>query len=164
MTVQRLKGTYGAGTPDATGDDFNDPNRNINRFDNYLFLDSTFVWKIQGMYNLPWGISTSLNFQHYTGYPYRPTEVFTGLNQGSETVALLPEGSVRLSAVNLADLRISRPFTVRDRWKFEPVADLFNLGNSNTVTGLVASYGPVYLRPSAVLNPFVARFGLRLSF
>ncbi len=164
LTIQRLKGTYGAGTPDALGDDFNDPNRNINRFDNYLFLDSTFVWKIQGTYNMPWGISTSLNFQHYTGYPYRPTQVFTGLNQGSATVALLPEGAVRLPAVNLADLRIARPFTVRERWKFEPVADLFNLGNSNTVTGLVASYGPVYLRPSAVLNPFVARFGLRLSF
>ncbi len=120
LTIQRLKGTYGAGTPDALGDDFNDPNRNINRFDNYLFLDSTFVWKIQGTYNLPWGISASLNFQHYTGYPFRPTEVFTGLNQGSETVALLPEGQLRLPAVNLADMRISRPFTWRERWKVEP--------------------------------------------
>ncbi|MBV9404166.1 MAG: TonB-dependent receptor, partial [Acidobacteriaceae bacterium] len=164
LTIQRLKGTYGAGTPNALIDDFNDPNRSINRQDNYLFLDSTYVWKIQGVYNMPWGISTSLNFQHYTGYPFRPTEVFTGLNQGSETVALLPEGQLRLPSVNLADLRIARPFTWHDRWKVEPVADLFNLGNSNTITAQVASYGGVYLKPSGVLNPFVARFGLRVSF
>ncbi|HEX4750006.1 MAG TPA: TonB-dependent receptor [Bryobacteraceae bacterium] len=164
LTIQRSKGTYGAGTPNALSDDFNDPNRNINRQDNYLFLDSTYVWKVEGTYNFPLGIQGSLNFQHYTGYPFRPTEVFTGLAQGSETVALLPQGELRLPSVNLADVRISRPFTYRERWRIEPACDLFNLGNSNTVISEVSSYGPVYLKPSGVLNPFVARFGLRVSF
>ncbi len=164
LTIQRSKGTYGAGTPNALSDDFNDPNRDINRLNNYLFLDSTYVWKINGLYRWPLGISTSLNFQHYTGYPFRPTQLFTGLAQGSETVALEPQGVLRLPAVNLADVRISRPFKFRERWGVEPVADLFNIGNSNTVTSQVSSYGAVYLRPSGVLNPFVARFGLRVTF
>lgn len=164
LTIQRLRGTYGSGTPDAIYDDFNDPNLNINRFDNYLFLDSTYVWKIEGMYTLPGGIAFSLNFQHYTGYPIRPTDVFTGLNQGSETVALLPEGDVRLPAVNLADVRLSRPFKYRERWDIEPIADLFNIGNTNATISEVTSYGSVYLRPTNLVNPFVARFGLRVSF
>jgi hypothetical protein len=164
LTVQRQKGTYGAGSPNALSDDFNNPNFDINRYDNNLFQDSTFVWKINGSYQMPWGISTALNFQNYTGYPFRPTQVFTGLNQGSVTIALLPQGSLRLPSVNMADLRVSRPFSFRERWRVEPIADLFKLGNSNTVLSQVSSYGSVYLRPSNVLSPFVARFGLRVEF
>ncbi len=164
LTIQRTKGDYSAGTPNALSDDFNDPNRDINRQNNYLFLDSTYVWKINGVYQLPWKVSLSLNFQHYTGYPFRPTEVFTGLTQGSETVALLPQGQLRLPSVNMADMRVARPFTFKERFRFDVMADLFNLGNANTITSEVASYGAVYLKPTNLLNPFVARFGLRLAF
>lgn len=164
LTIQRTKGDYSAGTPNALSDDFNDPNRDINRQNNYLFLDSTYVWKINGVYEFPWKISTSLNFQHYTGYPFRPTEVFTGLGQGSETVALLPQGQLRYPSVNVADMRISRVFTFRERFKLDVMADLFNLGNVNTITAEVASYGANYLKPTGLVNPFVARFGLKLEF
>jgi outer membrane receptor protein involved in Fe transport len=164
FTIQRGKGTYGNGTPNALYDDFNDPNLNINRLNNYLFLDSTYVFKIDATYQLPLRIATSINFQHYTGYPIRPQEVFTGLNQGSETIALEPAGNLRLPSVNLLDLRVGRPFTFRDRWKIEPDIDLFNVTNSNTVTSLVTTYGSSYLYPTNVLNPFVARLGLRVSF
>lgn len=164
FTIQRGKGTYGNGTPNALYDDFNDPNLNINRLNNYLFLDSTYVFKIDATYQLPFKIATSVNFQHYTGYPIRPQEVFTGLNQGSETVALAPAGDLRLPNVNLLNLRIGRPFLFRDRWKVEPDIDLFNVTNSNTVSSLVTTYGSSYLYPTNVLNPFVARLGLRVSF
>ena len=163
LTIQRSKGTFGNGTPNALYDDFNDPNLDINRSNNYLFLDSTYVWKIDGTYRLPFGISTSLNFQHYTGYPIRPEEVFTGLNQGSETVALAPS-NVRLPSVNLLNLRVARPFVFHDRWNVAPMADFFNVSNSNTVTSVVSTYGSAYLYPTNVLNPFVARLSLRVSF
>ena len=114
--------------------------------------------------SFPWKISTSLNFQHYTGYPFRPTEVFTGLAQGSETVALLPQGQIRYPSVNMADMRISRPFTFKERFKLDIMVDLFNLGNVNTTTAEVASYGANYLKPTGLVNPFVARFGLKLAF
>ncbi len=165
FTLQKAKGTYGNGTPNALYDDFNDPNLNINRQNNYLFLDSTFVWKIDGTYELPYRISMSINFQHYTGYPIRPQQVFTGLNQGSETVALAPAGNLRMPSVDLLNLRVARPFTFREgRWRVEPNIDLFNVTNSNTVTSLVTTYGSSYLYPTNVLNPFVARLGLRISF
>ncbi len=165
LTIQRTTGDYGNGTPNAIYDDFNDPNLDINRGGNYLFLDSTYVWKVNGTYNWPLGISTSMSFQHYTGYPIRPTDVFTGLNQGSETVALEAAGPLRLPSVNLLDLRISRPTNFHEgKLHLEPIVDLFNVTNANTVTSNVQSYGPAYLEPTNVLNPFVARFGLRLSF
>ena len=64
-------------------DNFTDPNNNINRNNNYLNLDSTYVFKIDGTYELPWKIGTSVNFQHYTGFPLQPTETFN-----------VPEGSM----------------------------------------------------------------------
>lgn len=165
LTIQRTTGDYGNGTPNAIYDDFNDPNQNINRGGNYLFLDSTYVWKVNGTYNFPLGISASMSFQHYTGYPIRPTDVFTGLNQGEENVALEVAGPIRLPAINLLDLRIARPIDFKEgKLHLEPICDLFNLTNANTVTSEVSSYGPAYLEPTNVLNPFVARFGLRLSF
>ncbi len=165
FTIQRQKCVYGRGGSDrALGDDFNDPNLNINRKDNYLNYDSTYVLKLAGSYQFPLGFSTSVNFQHYTGYPLQPTMVFTGLNQGSENVILLPAGRLRLPSVNLLDLRIAREFVLADRWRIEPVVDLFNLTNSQTVVSKVQTYGPNYLRPADAINPFLARLGLRISF
>jgi len=166
FTVQRQKGEYIRGFANAgLSDNFFDPNLNINRANNYLNYDSTYVFKLDGTYQLPLGFSTGVNFQHYTGYPLQPTEVFNGLSQGNETVILEPAGKVRLPSVNLLNLRISRTFTLdRDRFKLEPLVDLFNLTNAQTVVSQVASFGPSYLRPSNTINPFIARFGLRVEF
>ena len=46
----------------------------------------------------------------------------------------------------------------------EPIIDLLNLGNANPVLARVTSFGPNYLKPSDLLNPFVARVALRLTF
>jgi len=124
------------------------------------------VFKADSTYNLPFGIGVSVNFQHYTGFPIRPTEVFTGpeLAQHTETVALDPAGLLRLPSVNLLDLRIARTFTWKERYHLEPLIDLFNLTNSQTVVSEVTSYGPNYLRPSNLVNPRLARIGMRFDF
>jgi hypothetical protein len=112
-------------------------------------------------------VTTSANFQHYTGYPIQPTNVFSGpvLAQNSETVALEPAGKVRLLSINLLGLRISRPFSVwESRLTVEPLLDLLNIGNTHTVVSEVTSFGGSYLKPSDLLIPFIAKFGLRVKF
>ena len=60
FTIQRQKGVYGRGFSDqATSDNFTDPNYDINRSNNYLNLDSTYVFKLDATYELPWKIGTS---------------------------------------------------------------------------------------------------------
>ena len=145
-------------------DNLFDPNLNINRANNYLNYDSTYVFKVDGIYNLPWGFGTAVNFQHYTGYPLQPTEVFKGLNQGNETVILQPNGTIRLPDVNMLNLRFSKTFLFKDRYKAEPLVDLLNTTNAQTVVSEVTSFGPTYLKPSNTINPFIARFGLRFEF
>jgi hypothetical protein len=165
FTVQRQKGVWYLGySDDALSDNFTDPNLNINRRNNYLNLDSTYVFKVDSTYELPWHLLSSVNFQHYTGYPLQPTNVFTGLNQGPETVILEPAGAIRLPSVNLLNMRFARDFVLGERWHIQPLADLFNITNSQTVISKVTTYGPSYLYPTNTINPFIARFGLKVNF
>ena len=173
FTVQRQKGVNGRGFSDeATGDNFTDPNLDINRNNNYLNLDSTYVFKVNGTYDLPWKVGTSVNFQHYTGFPIQPTELFNIPNgQGTpvpETVFLQPAGTQRLPSVNQLNLRLSREFAFGDKWHLTPSFDFFNLTNSQAVIAEVTQYtspgGGSYLKPSLAVNPFVTRFGLRFTF
>jgi hypothetical protein len=175
FTIQRQKGTFGRGFSDeATGDNFNDPNNDINRKNNYLNLDSTYVFKVDSTYELPYKFGTSVNFQHYTGFPIQPTATFSvpdgqGVPIG-ETIILQPAGIQRLPSVNQLNLRFSREFVLNDRWHLTPNVDFFNLTNSQTVISEVTQYtigqpnGGSFLRPSLAINPFVTRFGLRFTF
>lgn len=173
FTIQRQKGTnyLGGSGDDALGDDFNNPNFDINRQNNYLNMDSTYVFKVDSTYNLPWKFISSINFQHYTGFPIEPTEVFSdiqgeagGLNQNSVSVELQPAGIQRYPSINLLNLRFSREFVINDRFRLQPLIDLFNITNAQTVVSENTVFGGSYLRPSNQVNPFLARIGLRLNF
>jgi len=168
FTIQRQKGVFCCAgfSDDALNDDFNDPNRDINRRNNFLNNDSTYVFKVDSTYQFPGKVATSVNFQHYTGYPFQPQEVYSGpeLNQFSETVILQPAGAQRLPSINLLNLRLSREFVFNDRWHLEPMVDLFNLTNAQTVISEVQTFGPVYKFPTNTVGPFLARFGLRFNF
>jgi hypothetical protein len=92
-TLQQQKGTYRRGL----GDDFNNPNNEINRKDAILNYDATQMFKVLTDYNLPKAVNLGLNYQHYTGYPLDPnngppTAVFENLNQGQVSVIGEPVG------------------------------------------------------------------------
>ncbi len=173
FTIQRQKGVFGRGFSDeATSDNFTDPNNDINRKNNYLNLDATYVFKVDSTYELPWRFGTSVNFQHYTGFPIQPTATFSvpdgqGIPIG-ETVILQPAGIQRLPSVNQLNLRFSREFLLNERWHLTPTVDFFNLTNSQTTISKVTQFTPPtggsYLKPSLAINPFVTRFGLRFTF
>lgn len=136
-------------------------------------MDSTYVFKVDGSYDLPWKFSSSINFQHYTGFPVQPTEVFggttsagasKGLNQGFVSVILQPAGIVRYPSVNLRNVRLSREFVMGDKLHVQPLIDLFNLTNGQTVVSENTVCCSAYLKPSNTINPFIARFGLRVNF
>ena len=169
FTIQRQKGVYSRGYSDqAYSDNFTDPNNDINRKNNYLNLDATYVFKVDSTYELPWRFNTSVNFQHYTGFPLQPTDTFNvpdgqGVPVG-ESVILQPAGVLRLPSVNMLNLRFSRDFVYRDHWHLIPTVDFFNATNAQTVIGEVSTFGSSYLFPFSTINPFVTRFGLRLTF
>jgi hypothetical protein len=60
--------------------------------------------------------------------------------------------------------RVSREFVIADRFRLQPLIDLFNITNAQTVVSQNTVFGSSYLRPSNTVNPFLARVGLRLNF
>lgn len=161
FTAQRWKGNF---TRDLN-DDFNNPNLGIFRANSYLENDASFVFKAAGTYNFPKGITGSLNFQHYTGYPFQPTAVFTtGLNQRTETIAVGTRGEFRYPDVNTVNLRVGYQRRIGERIRIHPAFDLYNVFNKNTVTTQVTSVGPNYGRASGIIGQRFARFALRLEF
>jgi hypothetical protein len=164
-TIQQQRGTYRRGLTD----DFNNPNNEINRADAILNYDATQMFKVLSNYTFPKSFSVGLNYQHYTGYPLDPnngppTAVFTNLNLGQVSVIGEQIGKIRLPNVDIVNLRLSRPTRLGERFNLEPIVDLFNLANANTVISEVPTGGSVFQKPTNQLNPFIARFGLRFSF
>ena len=164
-TLQAQKGTYRRGLTD----DFNDPNNEINRQNANLNYDATQMFKVLSDYSLPKAFNIGLNYQHYTGYPLDPnngppTAVVTGLNLGQVAVIGERIGAIRLPNVNIFNVRFSRPTHLGERFTIEPIADLFNILDANTVVSEVPTGGAVFQQPTNQLNPFIARFGLRFSF
>ena len=170
LTIQRKKGTIYS----ETGDDVNNPNRDIYRTDANLDNDPTYVYKLAGTYNLPRGITTSANFQHYTGYPFTPQQLFrsgtnaagqsVNLTQNSVTVPLIRRGDQRLPDVNVFNWRVGYKTTFRDRYRIEPSMDLYNVFNKNQITGMVNDIGPSFQRPQTILGQRFAKFGVRIEF
>ena len=164
-TLQQQRGTYRRGLTD----DFNNPNNDINRTNAILNYDATQMFKVLSDYTAPKSINVGLNYQHYTGYPLDPnngppTAVFENLNQGQVSVIGEQIGKIRLPNVDILNLRFSRPTHLSERFSLEPIADLFNVMNANTVISEVPTGGSNFERPTNQLNPFIARFALRLSF
>ena len=164
LTIQSDTGTYISGVTD----NFTDPNNNINRQGSNLDQDATYIFKISGEYLEPrTKINLALNYQHYTGYPIRPTNVYAGgrygLAQGSETVALAPSTLTEPNVDN-ASLRISRPVALWERFTLEPTLDLYNITNSNSIVSKVSTYGTSFLKPVDLINPRIVKLGLKVSF
>ena len=164
-TIQQQKGTYTRNL----NDDFNNPNNEINRTNAILNYDATQMFKVLSNYTLPKSIAVGLNYQHYTGYPLDPNNgppkaVFENLNQGQVSVIGQTIGKIRLPNVDIVNLRFSRPTHLHERFTLEPIVDLFNITNANTVISEVPTGGSNFEKPTNQLNPFIARFALRFSF
>lgn len=170
FTVQRKQGTMYS----ETGDDLNNPNRDIFRKNVILDNDATYVFKLAGTYNLPRGITTSANFQHYTGYPFTPQATFrngvnpagqtVNLTQGSVVVPLIRRGDQRLPDVKIFNWRVGYRRSIGDKYRLEPTMDLYNVFNKNYITGLVNDIGPSFRRPQTIIAQRFVKFGLRFEF
>lgn len=59
---------------------------------------------------------------------------------------------------------VRRTFKFRERLSLEPVVEMFNLANANTVTSRSRLLGPVYHRVNGILPGRLVRFGFDARF
>jgi hypothetical protein len=88
------------------------------------------------------------------------------LTQSSQSLYVAPSGGLRLPSVNLLDLRVSRLFTLTERWNIRPEFDIYNALNAATITGENTSVnaGALFLNPQTVLPPRLYKVGIKVDF
>jgi hypothetical protein len=152
----------------STTDDLNNPNLLINRI-GAVELDSTYQFRVNGFYPLPWGFQISGTFTHQTGIPFAPVysvtrSIVPGLTQNVQPVNLVPAGVQRLPEVNLLDLRLTRTFKFGERLTIEPVMDIYNTLNVSTPLSQVATVGPNLGRAVSNTEGRLFRLGVKANF
>jgi hypothetical protein len=186
LTYGHVHGPY-TGDVNTTLDDLNNPNNDYNRI-GYLSNDSPVLFKVGGVLDLWHGITFAPNFQHYTGFPEIASYTVTGaiiaaetgspftLTQNTQNIYVERPGWQRLPAANLLDLRISKIWTLHERYRLEPEFDIYNLTNAGLVTAVqtsvtagsatagTGSVGTLFLNPTAVIPPRLFKLGLRFDF
>jgi hypothetical protein len=165
----QVLGSFSAGNTEGVydsglGDDFNNPNRNINREGAKIDKDSTYVAKLIGTYVFPRDFTASTNLRYTTGQPVLENIIVRGLNQGTETIQQNPRGTTRLDNVTLWDVRVSKIFRFDPGMTLELALDVFNLLNQSAKTVINQNVGPTFGTPIAILPPRVARIGVVWRF
>ena len=146
---------------------------------------SPWMLKVAGLYQLPYGVNVSFNFQARDGwlirervtvYDYR----IPNSRSRSHTLYLKQFGNESLPVFYKLDLRLEKVLNVGDVGKVYVMVDCFNVLNSTIENRRYQSdWGTVYIytdnstsfSPSAtagslneVLNPRMLRFGVRFEF
>ena len=150
---------------------FADPNHFINA-DGPAVFDYTNQVKLDGTYRLPMlgGVKISGVYRYTTGMAYGRTASIKGLDQGSETVRILPRGTFRTDPINNLDFRAEKTFPLGSSARQAGVyLDLFNLNNQGAPdngdrTAVIESSGSTYGNPNVWISPRLARLGFRVTF
>jgi len=170
-----LLGSYSIDRRDAKNIDPRNPNEALY---GVVLTGSNGTWalpethqgmRLSGTVNLPWQMLMASTFTAQEGAYYdRIVQVRNALNA---VVNVTVEGQAgRYDWVKLADLRVSKTFTLAGHHNFEGFVDCFNLFNSSVVLRRVTTNGPNYNKPlstggidAASANPIPAARVFRLS-
>jgi len=131
--------------------------------------------KFSGTYYAPYGVNISGILRGQSGTPLSRVVSVTGLRSGTFNAPVDSVGTWQSDNIWIADLRLQKQFSLRDRARLDASFDLFNLFNSNAnlsqdnVTGIRTSVidgstYPRFLSMSSMLPPRVARFAVRFAF
>ena len=129
-------------------------------------LDSTWSWqtKITAGYEAPLGINLGAYYQGLSGTPLQRTYLYRSVPQsGTVTLRMEEFGATALPSLHTINLRVSKQLSIQ-RYRLQLQADMYNLLNVNTVTGLTVASGPSYGQVTAFMPPRVLQFGASVSF
>jgi hypothetical protein len=145
--------------------DLNDPNYSFRH--GLIGNDVPFSLKLFGLYELPYRIQFSGTAQHFSGFPELTTVNVTSstvaLTRVTQVVTYEPRGTTRLPDVNLFDISVRRTFST-GRYSIEPVMDMFNVGNVDTIRARSTQLGPNYGVASDVVRGRIIKFGVNVKF
>lgn len=129
--------------------------------------------KVNGSYDLPWGIGFASTFNAQSGEYYsRTAQMRNALN--STVTIVVDYNAGRYDWVKLWDNRFTKNFKVGNGRNLQATWDIYNTMNVSTVLTQITLTGPNYLKPgtaassaataTAIVPARIMRFGLKYSF
>lgn len=167
----RSEGNKGNGHSESQGDVYANPNNLVN-VDGRLTLDRPHQVKLQGTYELPFGIAMSATYSGLSGTPWARQVRFVRADTPlmvAETQIVVraePIGAQRLDFVHDVSLRAEKRFRLGANRTIGLIVDVFNLLNASTVTGLQQTRTdlPAFGLPGQIVLPRSVRLGARFGF
>jgi hypothetical protein len=132
--------------------------------------NSRWMVKLNGVYQLPWGINLGASLQVRDGYVFDPTlQLDTSdprfWDSSNPTVLIYKHGSERYGTFTMFDLRLEKMFQIPNIGRLFVSLDGFNIFNSAYVLDKETSMNSSrFNQPYQILNPRVFRLGLRFDF
>ena len=131
-----------------------------------IYVNSKYLFKISGLYQLPFAVNVSAFYNARQGYPFEASVQSPSRANGAgiATVLLDPVGENRLPTFQNLDFHVERPIKVNNM-RFTPSLDVFNIGNGNTILALQRTQNSAIANNiSQIVAPRVARLGVRVSW
>ena len=165
LSLGKNEGDIYGGTASIATTDLNNPNLQYRR--GILEQDIPVIFKGFGLYQLPYGVSVSASYQHFTGFAEITSVLVASdtvrLTQVTQAITVQPRATVRYPNLNMVDLSVKKTFKT-SRYSFEPVLDIFNLTNGNTVRARTEILGPTYGQIADILRGRLLKIGLNVKF
>ncbi|UCH98049.1 MAG: hypothetical protein JSV88_14675, partial [Candidatus Aminicenantes bacterium] len=134
-----------------------------------IWINSGWMVKLTGMYQLPWGINLTAFFQAREGYP-QPLRRRIFLNQGGVYLyrAGKKSGNERLPFFWLLNLGLEKTLDITDTITATLLVDWYNVTNNQIELkhnlNIGAAAGPANPEPIMWTNPGIFQLGIRLNF
>ena len=141
-----------------------DPNDWINA-EGDAVQDRRWAFKISSSYKFPLDIVGGVYLSYMTGRPL-PEFVRVYPDQGMRKILAEPRGKKRFDSLNILDLKFQKSFDIYRSLKFFAVLDVFNVFNTNTITGYFSHdiWSSMYMVPSDIPYPRRVQLSLKIEF
>jgi hypothetical protein len=123
--------------------------------------------KVTGTVDAGWGLRVTPVVKMQSGAPYgRFFQTRVGeLNYGTQIILAEPIGTRRQDHIRVVDFRVEKQLRfAADRAKLGVFFDVFNALNSNTAVNIDWRSGAGFEKPTTVLGPRIAKFGVKFDW
>jgi hypothetical protein len=148
------------------------PNDLINT-DDGQFVFSMWTAKINGSLELPGRIRVTPAVRFQSGQPYGRTVLASnaygiggtgGINYGTARILREPIGTRSQDDIVIFDLRTEKYFDLPGNRRVGAFLDVYNLSNSDARQNITWNSGSAFERPTLIVPPTIARFGLKFDW
>ena len=131
-----------------------------------VYINAKWMFKLSGMYELPYGVNVSAFYNARQGYPFERFVQSPSRPKGAGVVSVLIDnvGESRLPNYQDIDFHVERPIKTGSV-RFVPSLDVFNVTNYSTVLAIRGTQNASNANNiQQVLAPRVLRFGVRVNW